>query len=140
MRRRKHDSFVITATRDCINNSERNSLSWCVWALAVIYSVPGAIKVQVDKAETRFTYKGYRYVFPTPEKAARIAKSYDAGEVTKAEMSPWRDTLKNPISVEPSRHARPRKVAADKVKRATKSKKTERCTPKRSNRWNGGRM
>lgn len=125
--------FDIHATRECIDNSKRNDLHWCVFALAVIYSIPGAMHVMVDKNEVRFTYNGYRYVYPTPEKTARIAKAHDMGEVSKEEMSPWRDKLKDVISIEPSSHRRP--SAANKRPRGESKKAESRC-----NRWNGRKI
>jgi hypothetical protein len=129
-------SFEIYASRDCIDNSERNSLHWCIFALAIIYSIKGAQHVQVDKKETRFTHQGYRYVFPTPQKSAIIAESYDRGVMMKRDIVPWRDTLKDPISIEPSQHRRPSK----KKKQQEAVRKSKSCTRRRSTRWNGGRI
>src|SRR5262245_5289182 len=135
MRKHRRNKFLISATRECIDNSERNSLAWCIWALAIIYSVQGAQHVQVDKDETRFSYRGMRYVFPTPDKSARIAKLYDDGVLTKAEIKPWTDWLKDPISIEPIQHRRPSKVAKKKVET-----KRRRCSRRHSSRWSGARI
>lgn len=132
---RYKNEFSIHASRECIDNSERNSLHWCIFALAIIYSVPGSVHVRVDKDETRFSYKGYRYVFPTPGKSARIASAYDKGLLTKKEIAPWSDHLINPISVDKIQHRRPSHAAI----RITKSKKA-RCTVHRSTRWGGRKI
>lgn len=128
-------SFSIHASRECIDNSERNSLHWCIFALAIIYSIPGSARVRVDKAETRFSYKGLRYVFPTPEKSARIASSYDKGLLTKREIEPWSDVLIDPIAVDRIQHRRPSKSES-----RAKTKKSKRCTSRRSTRWNGRKI
>jgi len=138
MTRKKHEYFQIKVTRECIDNSERNSLHWCIYALAILYSIPGAVHVSVDKNEARFSYKGYRYVFPTPEKTAKIAKAYDDALLTKAEIQPWRDVLRNPISVEPIQHKRPKKAAA--ANNNHRKAKKERCSSTRSTRWSGRRI
>jgi hypothetical protein len=132
--RKPQTKFRIRASRECIDNSERNSLHWCIFALAVIYSIPGAIHVAVDKKETRFSYRGFRYIFPTPEKSATIASAYDRGGLTKRDIQPWVDILEDPISVDKLQHRRP------KPKVAKKAVKRERCTAHRSNRWNGRRI
>jgi hypothetical protein len=128
-------SFEIYASRECIDNSERNSLHWCIFALAIIYSIRGAQHVQVDKKETRFTFQGFRYIFPTPIKSAIIAESYDRGVMMKRDIVPWRDTLKEPISIEPSQHRRP-----SQKKKREKVKRSRSCTSRRSTRWNGRKI
>jgi hypothetical protein len=134
MRNAPHDHFDIHATKPCILNSERNSLTYCIFAQAVRVSVPGSEHILVDKKEVRFSWKGYRYVFPTPAKSAAIATEYDNGTVAKKDIQPWRDVLRDPISVEAIQHRRRRKVAATRKKtfKKTSRRKRDRCS-----RWNG---
>jgi len=134
--RRKRTTFRIYATRESIDNSERNSLHWCIFALAIMYSIPGTERISVDKTETRFTYKSNRYIFPTPPKSAAIAASYDSGVLSKRDIEPWQDVLANPISVEPIRHQRKSKAR----KARAPAKKAKVCTPTRSTRWNGRKI
>lgn len=136
MAHRKRQSFHIYATRECIDNSERNSLHWCIYALAIVYSVPGVERVSVDKDETRFSYKGLRYIFNTPAKSAQIALDYDSGRLAKSQIEPWRDILEDPISVEPVRHIRPK---SRKTPRKVSPRKP-RCSSVRSSRWNGRKV
>jgi len=137
MRTEPEERFDIEATHACIINSERNSQTYCIFAQAVRVSVPGAEHVLVDKKEVRFSYKGYRYIFPTPMKSAKIATDYDNGVVAKKDIQPWTDVLKDPVSIEPIQHKRRRKVAASKKKvtKKTKPRRKRRCS-----RWNGMRV
>jgi len=139
--RKRRTTFRVVATRESIDNSERNSLHWCIFALAIGYSIPGAIHISVDKDETRFSYKGMRYIFRTPPKSAEIAESYDRGVLSKREVRPWDDILEDPISVEPVQHKRPKRRAATNQKVSVKRKRrTGRCDSVRSTRWNGGKL
>ena len=135
MRNPPKDHFDIHSTRACIDNSERNSLTYCIFALAIGSSIPGANRISVDTKECRFSWKGYRYIFPTPEKSSRIAHDYDTGLLGKKDIQPWHDSLKDRISAELIQHRRPRKVKAARKKtvvKKTKSRGRRRCT-----RWNG---
>lgn len=136
MRRRKRTSFDVYCSRSSIDNSERNSLSWCVFAMGIRDSIQGAQGVRVDKVETRFSYQGFRYVFKTPEKSARIAQSYDEGRLLKREITPWHDTLSDAVSIEPVQRRRPTK----KIAVATKAKSSTVSTTRRINRWNGRKI
>lgn len=138
----KKTSFEVFASRETIDNSERNSLHYCIWALAIVNSIVGATNASVDSEESRFTYRGYRYIFPTPARVATIARKYDDGVLLKQDIKPWHDTLQNPISIERSGH---RRAVAKKVqarrKALQKNKKPRRnCTARRSTRWGGRKI
>ena len=132
---KRKTEFHIYVSRSCIDNSERNSLHWCIFALAIISSIPGSIHVRVDKDETRFSFRGLRYIFPTPDKSATIAQDYDEGRLMKGDILPWRDVLKDPISIEKIQHRRPAKK-----KIAQRQGTSDRCTTRRSTRWSGRRI
>jgi len=137
MRSPKRKSFQIYASKACIENSERNSLHWCIFALAIIYSVRGSQHVSVDQKEVRFSWQGFRYIFPTPEKTARIASAYDRGILAKRDIAPWRDELKEPISIEPVQHKRPSKHVKAKAPKRSSGRK---CSRNGSTRWAGRRI
>jgi len=101
--------FNLNVSHYCIQNGVRNSLRDCVLALAVRESIPGADRPTIDDNEIRFSFRKHRYIYKTPEQSAKNAKDFDTGVVTRSDMKPWRDILKDPISVEPTQYRPPRK-------------------------------
>ena len=132
--------FTLYVSPYCIANGIRNSISNCILVLAVIESIPGALRVQVDKDEIRFSYRRNRYIYATPEKSAQSASDFDNGLVPREALQPWRDVLKDPISIEPSQYRRPRK---DKKlrRRYVKPRPSNGPKAKRKNtRWGGRKI
>lgn len=131
--------FPVHITKECILNSQRNSLHWCIYALGIAHSIKGSTHIAVDANETRFSYRGHRYVFKTPERTARIAAAYDKGLVSKEQIQPWTDALVDLVSCTPQERREYRALGTPKQKASKQSKRKPSCR-KRAQRWAGVRL
>ena len=101
-------AFRVNVTRTDIDHAERESSSRCVVANAIYRSIPGATFVDVNQQTTRFTWRGRRYLFLTPNIAQWSLVAFDAGH----KQEPFRFSLRDAmyIKIRPTAVARRARV------------------------------
>lgn len=73
-------SFTVNVTNEVINCSTEANSSKCMIAQAL--RLQGASSVSVTAESARFNFKGVRYSYPLPAKAAEKLKEFDKGNPT----------------------------------------------------------